>query len=240
MEFGDLFRPKWRHSEWGRRLAAVRELKDQSILVQIVRNDADGRVREAAVGKVTDESVLTQIARTDRDPQVRKAAVEKLTDESVLTQIARTDGDSQVRRSAVGGVTDQDTLIDIVARESDARVALAAVELLADPEVLIHFARNHRDLELRAVAARRIADPALQAALCDGIEALRQRREVAERGRLRGDERRARSASKNRGRRAGKLFCPRCRVDKNTNDVDGEIVCASCGERLWWPTSPER
>jgi hypothetical protein len=78
MGFKDLFRPKWKHSDWRVRETAVLKLKDQKVLIRVVKNDKDPYVREAAVEKLKDKRVLTWLIRDDKDEDVRKAAERRL------------------------------------------------------------------------------------------------------------------------------------------------------------------
>jgi hypothetical protein len=54
MNFLDLFRPKWKHSQPRVRRAAVEKLTDQALLGEIAKTDSDRDVRMAAVKELTD------------------------------------------------------------------------------------------------------------------------------------------------------------------------------------------
>src|ERR1035441_4504840 len=107
MEFMDLFRPKWRHSEANVRLAAVRMLTDQNILAQVAKTADFDDVRIAAVEELNDESVLTEFAGADRNWDVRLAAVRKLTDQGSLAIVAKFQSAVHVSLAAVNKLTDQ-------------------------------------------------------------------------------------------------------------------------------------
>lgn len=49
MTFSDLFRPRWKNSDWGVRAEAVRNLTDPVLLVKLARTDSSETVRERAV-----------------------------------------------------------------------------------------------------------------------------------------------------------------------------------------------
>jgi hypothetical protein len=44
----DMFRPKWKHSDWHIRESAVKNLTDQVLLAKIAVRDKDWHVREMA------------------------------------------------------------------------------------------------------------------------------------------------------------------------------------------------
>ena len=74
----NVFRPKWKHSDWRVRLAAVQKLTDQPLLADIAKNAVEQIVRTTAALKLTDQAVLAEIAKNDFDPLVRAAAAERL------------------------------------------------------------------------------------------------------------------------------------------------------------------
>lgn len=58
MSLLDWFRPRWRHSDPEKRLAAVRELSDCETLAAIVENpDEETRIRYAAIERFDDDSI---------------------------------------------------------------------------------------------------------------------------------------------------------------------------------------
>ena len=89
MGFLDLFRPKWKHSEFSVRREAVEKLTDQNLLAEIAKSDKDSVVRIIAVEKLTDQNLLAEIAKNDKDFDVRRGAVEKLTDQNLLAEVTR-------------------------------------------------------------------------------------------------------------------------------------------------------
>jgi hypothetical protein len=46
MAFIDLFRPKWKHSNWQVRETAVKKLTDQAVLDEVAKNDSYWVVRK--------------------------------------------------------------------------------------------------------------------------------------------------------------------------------------------------
>jgi len=107
MAFLDLFRPKWKHSDWTVRIEAIKEVTDQKVLASVAKNDVRRDVRIAAIKKVMDQNVLIDVAKDDKDGYVRVAAIEKVTDQNVLIDVAKNDEDIHVRAGAILRITDQ-------------------------------------------------------------------------------------------------------------------------------------
>lgn len=63
----DLFRPKWKHKDPGKRLEAVKGLEDQKLLADIAKNAKDKDIRIAAVEKLKDQKVLAKAEKKDKD-----------------------------------------------------------------------------------------------------------------------------------------------------------------------------
>jgi len=83
----DLFRPKWKHSNWKVREAAIEKLTDQNVLIDIAKNDEDYNVRTAAIEKITDQNVIIDVAKTDKNDKVRTAARNKISDEQIALKL---------------------------------------------------------------------------------------------------------------------------------------------------------
>src|SRR5437588_10679575 len=80
----DRFRaqPRQKHADPAVRLAFVQELpiSEREVLAEIVREDADARVRRAAAAKLLDPRTLAAVARDDADEGVRGQAIAMLRD----------------------------------------------------------------------------------------------------------------------------------------------------------------
>ncbi|OPY05594.1 MAG: hypothetical protein A4E61_00242 [Syntrophorhabdus sp. PtaB.Bin184] len=99
MEFMDLFRPKWKHSDLRVRKAAVAKLTDQRKLYLVVTNDHSWEIQEAALSKIDDQARLADIVAYGWG-KAREAATSKLTDQTRLADLAQNDGDVRVRVAA--------------------------------------------------------------------------------------------------------------------------------------------
>lgn len=80
MSIANLFRPKWKNSDWRVRLAAVRRLTDQAILAEVAATDPYRVVWLTALEKLEDQAIPVQIATSYPGWIVRLDAVEMLAD----------------------------------------------------------------------------------------------------------------------------------------------------------------
>ena len=172
MEFMDLFRPKWKHSNWRVRLATVRVLTDQNILGQVARGDSDGHVRVAAAEKLVDhvlaQAAYAEVAKTSgEDLDVRLAAIRRLVDQTALAEIAESDTFWSLRLAAAEQLTDAAAAQVVYAEEartnSDRDVRWAALARLTDQTALADVAKAAKYDEVRRAAVRRLTDQTLLA-----------------------------------------------------------------------------
>ncbi len=120
----DAFRPKWRHSDPGVRLEAVRELTDQRTLAKAARTLRQGlsNVPLAAVARLSDQKLLGEVARTAVSGETRITAAEKLADEAAA-QAAY----AEVARSSQFNETDRIAAAERLADQAVAQRVYAAL-----------------------------------------------------------------------------------------------------------------
>lgn len=114
MGLRDWFRPKWKHSDWDVRKAAISSSTIRRCFARSPATDRDSRARIAATRKLTDQTVLVRIATDRRRCHRRAAATSRLADETVLAEIAGKDSDARVRLAAAERMTEK--AIHLVAR----------------------------------------------------------------------------------------------------------------------------
>jgi hypothetical protein len=77
----DLFKPKWKNSNWIIRRDAMESITDQAILAEVVKKDSDLEVRMAALQRITDQIILAEIVNSKNEsclnPTVRIALFAK-------------------------------------------------------------------------------------------------------------------------------------------------------------------
>ena len=162
MGIADLFRRKWKHSNPDVRAEAVRDLDDQVVLAQVVRQDGDARVRRIALKKIADPRLLSEVASSDPDESLRKSAAEKRSE--ILVADAMASGNDEKSVFAVAELSRGNALkalSQVAKRASSAKVRSAAVQELKDPKLLGDVARGSEDPKTRVLAIGRIEDAAI-------------------------------------------------------------------------------
>ncbi|MEW5734526.1 MAG: hypothetical protein AB1921_06710 [Thermodesulfobacteriota bacterium] len=159
----DALRSKWKHSDPEVRLAAIRDLDDQSILAEIAESDPVFRVRLAAVGKLIGNDVLASVALKDSNTQVRLAAVARIKDQSKLCDIAANVAEERVRLAAVDAITDEGVLAHVANTNDNESIQVAAVRRITKDEALLEVAAKSTGHSSRLEAVRRMHSPALLA-----------------------------------------------------------------------------
>jgi ribosomal protein S8E len=110
------------------KLSALNKITNQSILVEIIKNNKDSKIRCGAVQQINDQNILIEIAKSNIDFWARMEAVEKITDQNILIEIAKSDKDWLVRRTAVGKIESLEILTQIANSENNEYVRLEAVK----------------------------------------------------------------------------------------------------------------
>lgn len=142
--------PEWKHEDPKVRLAAVGELSDPALLVEIARTDGDERVREEAVGVLhglalegqTDSALaaleglgerryLVSVARSAALESVSRAALERLDDPRALGSVARHGHHVPVCIAALEKITDAAELAAVAQKSDHQDVAMAALDRIA-------------------------------------------------------------------------------------------------------------
>ena len=100
----DLFRPKWRHSDPDVRRAALSEVADPAILVQMIVSDGEWFVRHEAFAALRamspDGLHYSRVMRESADEEIRRKTVKVMTDESEIERVAREDKYLYIRDAA--------------------------------------------------------------------------------------------------------------------------------------------
>ena len=79
------------------RCEAVKKLKDQDKLIEILKTDNHEFVRKEAIYNITNQDIIIDVARNDESWVVRLNAVRIINDPNILAEIAKNDGDSQLK-----------------------------------------------------------------------------------------------------------------------------------------------
>ncbi len=157
----NLFKPKYKNSNWEVRLEAVKELTDENILIDIAYNDETSSIRHEAVKKITNQEVLIDILKTDNDKWVCMEAVEKITDVNVLSEIAETHYNDDVRLKAAVKSNNEKVLEELLLKYEDVTYTinkeyLEVLKRIDDEETLIKIAKHAKNKRFRQEAINKI------------------------------------------------------------------------------------
>lgn len=161
MSLKDLFKPKWKHSDYNARLAAMTKIIDQKILSEIAKNDENSGVRKEAVEKITNQNFLVEIVKNDRDYSIREAAVKNIEDIELLKDIIDTSKIFNVRSTAISKITDRDFISKIVKNDQDWDARLIALEKLEDQDLLAEIAQTNDSILVRLESIEKINNQVL-------------------------------------------------------------------------------
>lgn len=146
MGLGDLFKPKWKHSNSIIRSDAVKELTDEKILIEVAKNDSNHHIRCEAVENpnLKDESVLIEIAENDKNEFVRYSAIDKISNQEVLAKIASTTGYKNYEHCGLHAIENpnlnDDKLLSEIIRNTENRFVYSeAPSKISDKNILIEL-----------------------------------------------------------------------------------------------------
>lgn len=166
MSLLDLLRPKWRHSDWRVRQAALKDCSKQ-VIAQAALNDESLHVALTAVGMLSDDAALADIARKATHSDVRLAAVHAVREQLVLGDIAMTAPDKKVRETAMARIFAVSVLASIATRADQEHLSAAtsALAKIHDREVLRQIAASTAHPHVRASAVACLRDQVLLATI---------------------------------------------------------------------------
>jgi len=186
MSIFDFFRPAWRHSNPDVRIAAVRSLSDEEVVVlnEVALRDSDSSVRRVAVKRLRDAEILKQVATDDADTDLRELAssrvselamraalaastaegltanqaLELLVAERDFAQVAREAASEAVRKTALNKVSDQKLLVSVAVGATDPAIRKAAAAKVSDRAALVALARDSEEKGIAIGAVECIKD----------------------------------------------------------------------------------
>ena len=135
----------WENANPEVRMAAIDELEDPAVLLELVLNDPDPDVRSRALARITDSGQLDQLAgslagelqiqaRAQRLDQLLpdKAVLPSVSDDDQLLRIASLADDPELIRNAIGQIHNPDVLMETAVSHLVARVRLCAAQGIED------------------------------------------------------------------------------------------------------------
>lgn len=157
-------KPRWLHRKPEVRLAALDEIDDENVLVEVLKADEDDAVRSLALARIQSAETLERLIDDTPDwctpalqEQARAQRLRQLVptgaelpadlDESVLLRIANLAVEPALMESAIRRIENVQTLADLAGHHALARARLAAAQCIEDIDTLQELAHQsrHRD-----------------------------------------------------------------------------------------------
>jgi len=140
------------------RKKAVESLTDEKYLINVVKYNNDGDIREAAAGKIKNNDTLIYLYENYKEhKKVRLALIKNITDQDFLQKLAKGElgklnifSDSY---AAAKKITDEKKLIDLARNAKGFDVRELAVKAISDKQTLIQIAKtdSHRNVVNAAI-----------------------------------------------------------------------------------------
>ena len=137
------------------RRVAVARIGDASVLADIVRNEAEGSVRDHALGQLVEQASKHDAATA----MTAVAALASLGRERELATVAKAAGPDEVRRAAIAAVRDQKSLGSIARHAAEAGARLVALERLSDAGEIEGVALRGEHADAAVAAIDRLTNP---------------------------------------------------------------------------------
>ena len=150
--FDSLTGPKWQHKSPDVRLAAIEQIDDESILIELVKNDPEPRVQASALAHINNSSTLDDLLDTLSGELHQQAKTQRL--EQLLPP-----GDPQVALKT--GNFSEDELHHIMRLTDSEKVLSAVVIQFGNEAAWLDLASTHPLAKVRLIAAEQIENPAL-------------------------------------------------------------------------------
>lgn len=138
-------KPQWQHRKPEVRKAAIDQLDDQAILIDLVQNDPDDEVRAHALSRVSDGNKLDELIDDLRQPLQNQARDQRL--RQLLPD-----------RAGLSSIGDNDILIRIASLTEDPDLIAEAIGKIDSPQLRLELAGTHAAARIRLCAAQGITE----------------------------------------------------------------------------------
>ncbi|MBT8053130.1 MAG: DUF349 domain-containing protein [Gammaproteobacteria bacterium] len=158
--FDSLSKPGWQSKKPEVRLAAIDEIDDESILLQLVREDPEAEIQAQALARVASSKLLDELCESLSPPLQNQARAQRLkqllpdesklssiSDDSVLVRIASLSNDPELISASISKVRSTQTRMELAGSHPLARVRLNAAQGIEDIDLLkelMHLSK-HKD-----------------------------------------------------------------------------------------------
>lgn len=143
--FDSFSKPGWQHKNPEVRKAAIDELEDEAILLDLINSDPEPEIRSHALSRLTSSKILDGLSETLQPPLQNQARAQRL--KQLLP-------DPENLRS----VSDDQTLIRIATLSDDPELIAASISRVQDMTTRMELAGNHPLAKVRLCAAQGIDD----------------------------------------------------------------------------------
>ena len=143
--FDSFTKPGWQHPKPEVRLAAIDELDDEAVLLELVREDPETEVRARALSRISDGDRLEELAAELPQPLQAQARAQRLKqllpdpdrisaidDDTLLVRSAHLADEPEVIDGAIGKIGDSQTVMDLAVNHPVAKARLCAAERIED------------------------------------------------------------------------------------------------------------
>jgi exonuclease SbcC len=155
--FDSMLKPGWQHPDASVRMAAVNEIDDEAVLVEVVESDQDEDLRAQALSRISNSTVLDDLlTRLDGGLLARAKAIR-------LSQVLP-------EGSSLSDIVDDEQLLLVASLADEEELRQKAVEQLSDEAVRYDVALEHPLARVRLCAAQGIHDIELLQRLCDAMQ----------------------------------------------------------------------
>jgi hypothetical protein len=155
-----LNKPGWQHPKPEVRKAAIDEIDDLAVLLELVRNDPEHKVQAHALARITDGDELDKLSETLPPPlqgQAREQRLKQLLpdssqlssigDDALLVRIASLADDPELIAASISRVASHEVRMDIAVNHPIAKARLCAAEGIEDIDLLkeLSLQSKHKD-----------------------------------------------------------------------------------------------
>ena len=158
--FDSFNKPGWEHTKPEVRKAAIDELDDVAVLVELVHKDPEPEVQAYALARISNSDELDKLADTLPQPLQAQARAQRLSqllpdasqlssisDEAILVRIAGLADDPDLIVNSIGQLKSPEVRMDLAINHPVAKTRLCAVQGIEDIDVLkeLSLQSKHKD-----------------------------------------------------------------------------------------------
>ena len=164
----NFFKPKWKHSNRQVRLTAVENMSvdDLETLLEIIREDADQKVRLAALAKIDERESMELLLQEELPEEIITSAKERLEEIYTVLIVLGTE-DITTSGELLALISNQNLLATIVAQADAVSLRCQAVAAIDDPLLLCGLLKQHIGKKPALLAVEKIVDPQILAEVAE-------------------------------------------------------------------------